>query len=431
MNQPTVWLQQVDALLPEGTACVHMVFAGAKIAYIGEALPPAALQHGALVVDGRGFLAAPGFVNTHTHAAMTLFRSYADDMLLMDWLQHKIWPAEDRLTGEDVYWATLAAIGEMIKSGTTTYADMYFFMNDVARATDESGMRGVLARGMAGVAPTAEQALTESRAFYREWHNQAEGRITVMLGPHAPYTCPSDYLKRVVSLSEELGAEIHIHLSETKGEVEDCFKLHGKSPIQHMADLGVLQRGVLAAHCVHVDEHDLALMKAHNVRVAHNPQSNLKLASGFAPVPAMLAAGITVGLGTDGTASNNNLDLLEEVRLAAMLHKAVTGNPQVVPARQALDLATRDGAAALGLGSQVGELRVGAKADVVLYERQGLHWCPPHDPVSLLVYAAQSNDVHSVWINGRRVLDKRVLTTIDEEKVKQEVSRRGLKLVGK
>ena len=427
----STWIQHVDAVLPDRTACVHMVFSDSKIAYIGEDLPPAALQKEADIVDGRGFLATPGFVNTHTHAAMTLFRSYADDMVLMDWLQKKIWPAEDHLTAPDVYWATLAAIGEMIKSGTTTFADMYFFMDEVAKATEETGMRAVLARGMAGVAPTAEAALVESRELYHTWNNSADGRITVMLGPHAPYTCPADYLKRVVALSEELNTGIHIHLSETKGEVEDCLKLHGKSPIAYMADLGVLQRGVLVAHCVHVDTDDIALMKKYNVRVAHNPQSNLKLASGFAPITAMLDAGITVGLGTDGAASNNNTDLLEEMRLAAMLHKAVTGNPEVLPARQALNLATCDGAVALGLGNQLGELRVGAKADVVLYDRSGLQWCPPHDLVSLLVYSAQSSDVHSVWINGRRVLDNHVLTTIDEEKVKQEVSRRGLALVGK
>ena len=426
-----MWIQHVDAVLPDRTACVHMVFSGSEIAYIGEELPPAQWQKGADIVDGRGFLATAGFVNTHTHAAMTLFRSYADDMVLMDWLQKKIWPAEDNLTATDVYWATLAAIGEMIKSGTTTFADMYFFMDEVAKATEESGMRAVLARGMAGVAPTAETALVESRDLYRTWNNSADGRITVMLGPHAPYTCPADYLKRVVALSEELNTGIHIHLSETKGEVADCLKLHGKSPIAYMAQLGVLERGVLAAHCVHVDADDLLLMKKYNVRVAHNPQSNLKLASGFAPVAAMLEAGLTVGLGTDGAASNNNTDLLEEMRLAAMLHKAVTGNPEVLPARQALNLATHEGAIALGLGAQVGELRVGAKADVVLYDRSGLQWCPPHDLVSLLVYSAQSSDVHSVWINGRRVLNNRVLTTIDEEKVKQEVSRRGLALVGK
>ena len=431
MKQTVTWIQQTDAVLPEGCACVHIVMDGSTIAYIGKELPPAALQEKAVIVDGRGFLAVPGFVNTHTHAAMTLFRSYADDMLLMDWLQTKIWPAEEKLTAGDVYWATLAAIGEMIKSGTTTFADMYFFMEEVAKATEESGMRAVLARGMAGVAPTAEQALVESKELYNHWHNAADGRITVMLGPHAPYTCPPDYLKRVAALAEDIGAEIHIHLSETKGEVEECYKRHGKSPIRHMADLGILQRGVLAAHCVHVDADDIALMKQYNTRVAHNPQSNLKLASGFAPVDAMLQAGLVVGFGTDGAASNNNLDLLEEMRLAAMLHKAVTGNPRVLPARQALDLATRDGAAALGLAGKVGELRVGAKADVVLYERTGLNWCPPHDPVSLLVYSAQSSDVHSVWINGKRVLDNHVLTTIDEEKVKQEVSRRGLALVGK
>ncbi|MCE5286117.1 MAG: amidohydrolase, partial [Pelosinus sp.] len=299
------------------------------------------------IINCTNMLVTPGLVNAHTHAAMTLLRSYADDMLLMDWLRHKIWPAEANLTGEDVTCGTLLAIAEMLKSGTTTFADMYFFMPEVADAVAQSGIRAVLARGMTGITPTAEQALTESEAFFKDYHNTAEGRITVMIAPHAPYTCPPPYLKRVVNLAAKLGAEIHIHLSETQGEVLECQKQYGKSPIALMDELGVFDLGTLAAHCVHVSPEDIAIMKAKKVRVAHNPGSNMKLASGIAPVPEMLAAGICVSLGTDGASSNNNLDMLEELRLAATLHKASTLDPLVIPAKTAYDMATTYGAKAL------------------------------------------------------------------------------------
>lgn len=381
------------------------------------------------VIDCTDKLAVPGFINTHTHAAMTLFRSYADDMALMDWLENKIWPAEANLTAEDVYWGTQLAIAEMLKSGTTTFADMYFFMPQVAQAVEQSGIRAVLARGMAGVAPTAEQALVESESFYREWHNAAEGRITVMLGPHAPYTCPPAYLKKVVALSEKLDAEIHIHLAETAGEVKTCLEKHGKTPIALMNDLGILDRGVLAAHCVHVSAEDIQIMKQKNVRVAHNPGSNMKLASGIAPVPEMLAAGLNVGLGTDGAASNNNLDMLEEIRLAAMLHKVHRSDPLLIPASTAVSMATILGAKALGLGQVTGSLRPGFKADITLFDMHAPHWYPRHDRASLLTYSAAAADVHTVIVDGRILLDNRMLTTIDEEKMLKEVQQRGMRLI--
>lgn len=381
------------------------------------------------IIDCSNKFAVPGFVNTHTHAAMTLFRSYADDMALMDWLQNKIWPAEANLTAEDVYWGTQLAIAEMIKSGTTTFADMYFFMPQVAQAVEQSGIRAVLARGMAGVAPTAEQALLESESFYREWHNAADGRITVMLGPHAPYTCPPAYLKKVVALSEKLGAEIHIHLAETADEVKTCLEKHGKTPIALMNDLGVLDRGVLAAHCVHVSPEDIAIMSQKNVRVAHNPGSNMKLASGVAPVPEMLSAGLHVGLGTDGAASNNNLDMLEEIRLAAMLHKVHRCDPLLVPASAAVSMATTLGAKALGLGQVTGKLEPGFKADITLFDMHAPHWYPRHDRTSLLTYSAAAADVHTVIVDGKILLDNRRLTTIDEERMLTEVQQRGMRLV--
>ena len=381
-------------------------------------------------IDCSNKLAVPGFVNTHTHAAMSLFRSYADDMLLMDWLQQKIWPAEANLTNEDVYWGTIAAIAEMIKTGTTTFADMYFFMDDVAKAVAETGMRAVLARGMAGIAPTGGQALIESEKLFNDWHQAADERITIMLGPHAPYTCPPDYLRKVVDLSHKLGADIHIHLSETAGEVETCRSKYGKSPIELMDEIGVLDCGVLAAHCVHLSQQDIELMARKNTRVAHNPGSNMKLASGIAPVRELIAAGVCVGLGTDGAASNNNLDLLEEMRLAALLHKVSTGDPTVIPAGSAVDMATKNGAAAVGLGEDIGKIETGYKADVVLYDMNQLQWYPRHDRLSLLTYAANSTDAETVIINGKVVMEQRRLTTIDEERVKWEMQQRGMRLVG-
>lgn len=381
-----------------------------------------------VVIDGSNKFATPGLVNTHTHAAMTLFRSYADDMFLMDWLENKIWPAEANLTAEDVYWGTLLSIGEMLKSGTTCFADMYFFMDEVAKAVETSGIRACLARGLAGVAPNSDKSLLEAKEFCLKWNGTANGRITTMLGPHAPYTCPPDYLKQVIEVAKEIKAEIHIHLSETKFEVDTCIEKFGKTPIAHMDSLGLLDLGVLAAHCVHVTPEDIQLMKAKNVRVAHNPQSNLKLASGIAPVQQMLEAGLIVGLGTDGASSNNNLDLLEEVRLAALLHKVREDNPKVIPAQTALEMGTSCGAQALGL-DKVGKLAVGYKADIVLYDMNKLTWAPKHDRNSLLVYSANSSDVHTVLVDGQILVADGKLTTIDEQQVIAEVSKRGLDLV--
>ncbi|MBP2653171.1 MAG: 5-methylthioadenosine/S-adenosylhomocysteine deaminase [Firmicutes bacterium] len=380
------------------------------------------------VIDCTNKLILPGFVNTHTHAAMSLFRSYADDMALMDWLQNKIWPAEDKLTGDDVYWGTLLAVAEMLKSGTTTFNDMYFFMDEVAKAVAESGIRAVLSRGMTGVTPTAAQALVESEKLFDDWHGGADGRITVMLGPHAPYTCPPDYLKKVIALAGKLGAEIHIHLAETAGEVADCHKEYGKSPIALMNELGLFEYGVLAAHCVHVSNEDIAIMQEKSVRVSHNPGSNMKLASGVAPLPAMLEAGLCIGVGTDGASSNNNLDMLEEIRLAALLHKVNTLNPVVIPATEAIALATSSGAEALGLGKVTGTLAHGYQADITIVAMDSPQWYPRHNRASLLTYAANAADVDTVLVAGKVLVENHKLTTIDEERICFEAQKRGLRL---
>ncbi len=382
----------------------------------GQQALEAAVAGAERIVDGTNTVAAPGFVNTHTHIAMGLLRNYADDLELMDWLQNAIWPAEAKLNSELVRVGTQLGIAEMLRSGTTCFSDMYFFMEDTAEVVKETGMRAVLSRGMAGVAPTAEIALVENKELFKTWHGYDNDRIKVMLGPHAPYTCPDAYMAKVMDLSHEIGAQIHIHLCETKTEVDGVLKETGKTPIAHFNDLGVFDTGCVAAHCVHLTDEDRAIMKEKNVRVAHNPQSNLKLASGIADVPAMLKAGLTVGLGTDGSASNNNADMLEEVRLAAMLHKATHYDPKAIPAAAALAMGTVEGAKVLDY-SDLGLIKAGYRADIVLYDTTGLHWLPRYNDVASLVYAANSSDAKTVIVAGRVLMENKALLTIDEEKL--------------
>lgn len=321
----------------------------------------------------------------------------------------------------------MLGIAEMIRCGTTAYADMYDHMDQEARAVEETGIRACLCRGSIGIGPNAQAGLDENRQLFLDWNGKADGRITVMMGPHAPYTCPPEYLHKFVDQARELGAEIHIHLSETKGEVENIKQQYGKSPIALMDEIGVFDCGCLAAHCVWVDDDDMDIMAAKHVRVAHNPGSNLKLASGVAPVPKMLAKGITVGLGTDGASSNNNLDIVEEMRLATLIHKAHTLDPLVIPAETALNMLTEGGAKCLGY-TDVGKLETGYKADITLVDREGLHWYPKNDTMSLFAYSANSMDVDTVLVNGEVLLRHKEFTKLDIEKIKAEAERTRKKL---
>lgn len=374
------------------------------------------------IVDGKGMLALPGLVNTHTHVAMTLFRSYADDLALMDWLQNMIWPAEAHLDNDIVYWGSMLAFAEMIRGGTTAFCDMYMFMDSCAQAAEAAGIRGNIARGLAGVTPNGMKALEENVELYRKWNNGADGRIRVMLGPHAPYTCPPDYLKKVRDTAEQYGIPIHIHLSETKGEVDTCREKFGVTPIALMNQIGLFDVPTLAAHCVHVTEDDIAIMAEKQVRVAHNPGSNLKLASGIAPVPAMRKAGVVVGLGTDGASSNNKLDMFAEMRLAALIHKAASLDPFAIKAEEALQMGTKDGAMCLGY-DDLGELKEGYLADLILVDRSGWHWKPRFNSISLAIYAGNSMDVDTVMVNGKVLMRHKELLTIDTEKLDYEVQR--------
>ena len=417
----TLLIKNATFVLPDGqTKTANIAVEGSKILAIGEAPADFIAEQ---TIDAKDMLAIPGFVNAHTHASMTLLRSYADDMELMTWLNDHIWPVEAKMISNDIYWGAALAAVEMIQSGTTTFADMYGpFMERVADVVTESGMRGVLSRGIIGVAPDGEKKLEENVTLYEDYNGAANGRIKVMFGPHAPYTCPPEFLKKVAAAAQRLGAEVHIHMNETKAEIEQITKQYGKRPFEYVEDTGLFESPTLAAHCVHLSDDEIAIIKKHNIRVAHNPGSNMKLASGIAPVPRLLKEGVTVALGTDGTSSNNNLDMLQEVQLAALLHKVNEYDPLAVPAFEALKMGTEYGAKAVGLDG-IGRLEVGAKADIVLVSMKGAAWVPRFNEVSLLVYSGSAADVDTVICDGKVLMQHRELLTLDEEKIKYEAQK--------
>ncbi|MBR1805174.1 MAG: amidohydrolase [Selenomonadaceae bacterium] len=418
-------IRDVKFFKPDGTVEVgNICVAGDKISAITQDEVTAEN-----VIDGRGKFATPGLVNAHTHASMTLLRSYSDDKSLMDWLQKDIWPIEDKMTRRDIYAGAALAAVEMIRSGTTAFADMYGpCMDEVAKVVDESGLRGILSQGIIGVA-NGDKKLADNVELYKNFNGAANGRITVMFGPHAIYTCPPDFLRKVADTAAKFNAQIHMHMNETQTEISDCVKNYGKRPFEVVAETGLLELGMLAAHCVWLSDDEISIMRDKKVRVAHNPGSNMKLASGVCPVTKLLNAGVTVALGTDGAASNNNLDMVEEIRLAALLAKVDTLDPLAVPAAQALQMATEFGATAVGL-SNVGRLEVGYKADIVLWDMRGVDWQPNYNPASLLVYSAQSSAADTVIVDGKILMQGRQLKTLDEEKILSEFTSCANRLTG-
>ncbi len=368
-------------------------------------------------IDGKNKVAMPGLVNAHTHIGMSLLRNYADDLPLHEWLTKKIWPVEAKLTEEDVYWGSLLSMVEMIQSGTTAFCDMYFFMDEVGKGLEEAGMRGVLTRGIIEEKGKKKEKLDDTRRLHKSWHGKADGRIKVMVAPHAPYTCSPKYLEDIIDLAYELNAGIHIHLSETKKEVEDSFKTYGKSPIKHVYDLGLFKLPTIAAHCVHVDEEDINILRENNVSPVNNPSSNLKLASGFAPIDQMLKAGVNVSLGTDGSSSNNNLNMFEEIHLASIVNKAVNMDAVSVPAITALEMATINGAKALLWDDEIGSIEAGKKADLILIDMDKPHLYPRHNIISALAYSVQGSDVDTVIVDGNIIMENREIKTLDVEKI--------------
>jgi len=368
------------------------------------------------VIDGKDKLVMPGLVNSHTHIAMSLFRNYADDLPFWPWLTERIMPLEEKLVSEHVYWGSMLSIVEMIKSGITSFADMYFFMDDVAKAAEETGIRASLSVGLSD-SGDQEQKIKNTQEYFDNWNGKANGRITVMAGPHAPYSCGPSFLSKVIDMASERRMGIHIHLSESKKEVEDSYNNYGKSPIKHVNDLGLFDLSTLAAHCVHLSDDDINILANKKVSVANNPGSNLKLGNGFARVEDMIKKGVNVCLGTDGSASNNNLNMFEEINLAALVNKALKGDTTSIPATTAVKMATINGAKALGLDKEVGTLEVGKKADIIIIDLNKPHFYPRYNLISSLAYSAQASDVETVIVDGNILMENYELKTVDIEKV--------------
>jgi 5-methylthioadenosine/S-adenosylhomocysteine deaminase len=367
------------------------------------------------VIDAKGGIILPGLINCHTHAAMTLFRGLADDLPLMEWLNNYIFPVESRMDQDFVYTGTLLACAEMILSGTTTFCDMYLFEDEVATAAKQAGMR-CLAGEVLYDFPSPnygpiEKGLEYTESLILKW--RGDPLISIAVEPHSVYTCSADLLVKANSLALKHGAPLVIHIAETASEVEEVIRRFGKRPFAYLESLSILGPHLIADHCVHLDDPEIARIARNGVRVIHNPESNMKLASGISPVPKLLARGITVGLGTDGCASNNNLDLFEEMDTAAKLQKVGNMDPTVLDALTTLRMATSSGARALGLEKLIGSLEVGKKADIIVLDTNRPHLTPLYNPYSLLVYAAKGNDVTHSVIDGHLVLEERTLLTLE------------------
>lgn len=378
-------------------------------------------------IDGAGMVALPGLINTHAHAAMVLFRGAAEDVPIESWFNDFIWSMETNLTPEDVYWGAMLAAAEMIESGVTTVADHYFAMDSVAEAIAASGMRGHLAPTLFGQGD-AHAELDQAIAFAARWDGQANGRIRAWLGPHSPYLCAPEFLRDVASEAHRLGLGCHIHVSETAQQVQGCVERYGVTPIQLLEQLGLMDVPLLCAHAAHATPAEIELLAARRVGVAHCPKTFLKLAAGIAPVTAMRARGVAVGVGSDGAASNNTLDMLEQLRLAAMLQKHELQDAEAMPLGAALALATSAGATVLGQSGELGALRPGALADVILIRLDGAHVQPLHDIAAALVYAVRASDVDTTIVDGRVLMRERRLLTLDKDTIVREVGARAARL---
>ncbi len=418
-------LVTVDAgrrVIPDGAVAIR----GGAIVAVGPAVEVATKWRGKEVLDAGGGIVMPGFVNAHTHAPMVLFRGIADDLKLMDWLQNYIFPAEARnVTAPFVRAGMRLAALEMIRSGTTTFVDMYYFEDEIAAAAKQAGLRGVLGETLIDFpAPdnkTRDEAVAYIDRFLKKW--AGDPLVVPAIAPHSTYLCAPETLQAAKTLADRYGAPILIHLSESADEQSQVREKYGKTPTEQLRDLGLLRKGLLGAHGVFLTASDRAILKTAGAGIAHCPQSNMKLASGTAPVREYLAEGARLGLGTDGAASNNDLDMFEEMLTAALLAKHATGDPTVAPAPAILEMATLGGARALGMEDRIGSLEAGKRADLVVVSVDAPRLHPLYDPVSHLVYAAKGADVRHVVVEGKLVMRDRKVTTLDETAVVAEADR--------
>jgi 5-methylthioadenosine/S-adenosylhomocysteine deaminase len=395
-------------------------------------------------IDAKGKVVIPGLVNTHQHAAMSLLRGYADDLPLQEWLEKWIWPTEEHMTAHDIYVGALLTAIESIMGGTTTVNTMYHYMPDEneAKAFADAGLRGVIGHVCFSWRKKEDKKALEDLA--KNWHNKDDGLIRASVDPHAPYTVDPEYMKELKEIRKELNEKYgsekapiiwHIHVAETSDEtrkIREAFNIELKTGVmEYLGSLGVLDKRVIAVHCVTLTEKDMAIMRRREVKASHNPISNLKLASGVSPIPKMLKKGITVSLGTDSPCSNNNADMFEIMKTTAILHKGITKNPTVLPAEQVLEMATIEGAKALSWENEIGSIEAGKKADLAIINLKKPHLCPLYNEASHLVYAAKASDVETVIINGKIIMENRKLVTLDIEKVMKTIEKAKNNLVNK
>ncbi|MBW6451744.1 MAG: amidohydrolase [DPANN group archaeon] len=383
-----------------------------KIVKIGKDL-----QTSGKVLDCKDKFIIPGLINTHNHLAMTLFKGYSDDMSLDKWLSEKIWPVEDKLDEKSAYYGVMLAFIEMIRTGTTCFNDMYMFSEGVCDAAIEVGIRGFISRGSTDIGETekSEEKLKERDSFISYLLSKKSNLLRSMVGPHAPYTCSKDHLMGSRKLAEKYNIPLHIHVSETVKEVEDSIKQYGLTPIEYLESIGFLKNDVIMAHSCHLSENDFKILSKNGVKISHNPSSNMKLATGSAmPLSKLLKAKILVGLGTDGSASNNSLDMFSEMKVCALLHKFVENDPEVISAQQVFDLATVCGAKVLGIEDLVGSIEIGKQADLVICNLNDIAMFPNHNLVSNIVYSANGSCVDTTIVSGKILMENKVLKTIDE-----------------
>ena len=422
-----VMMDEKDTIIRNGAIAID----GENIIAIGEKRDIENRYTSRDFIDAEGFLVMPGLINCHTHAPMTYFRGLADDLELMDWLNNYIFPAEARFVNEEFsYLGSLLACAEMIKSGTTTFCDMYIFEDDVARAAKVTGMRCLLGEVLFDFPSpnfkTPEEGLKYTEMLIEKW--ESDPLVNIVVEPHTLYTCSETLIRDSKILSDRYGVPIALHYLETKSERKQLTEKYGKNPTIFLKDLGCLNERFIAFHCVWMEEEDIRIFADHGCKVVHNPESNMKLASGVAPVPEMLNAGVVVGLGTDGCASNNNLDIFQEMDTAAKLHKVYKLDPTVMDARTVVRMATCEGARVLGMENLVGSLTVGKKADIILINLDKPHLTPLYNEYSHIVYAVNGADVDTVLIHGKIVMRNRKLLTIDENDVMEMVKKTALQI---
>jgi 5-methylthioadenosine/S-adenosylhomocysteine deaminase len=412
-----------DLVIRDGICFIDGKFVRANVGVEGNVITYVGRDdvRGGVEIDAKEKIVIPGIFNAHTHLAMTLFRGYAEDLPLKDWLEKKIWKVERMLEPEDVYWGSLLGILEMLKTGTTAFSDLYIHMDEVAKAVGETGIRAVLSYGMAdrGDKEKARRELEIGLKFIKNWNNAFNGRIKAIFGPHAPYTCTPEFLKKVKEVSNDLNTYVHIHVAETKWEVEHVRSIYGKTPIRLLDEIGFLDERTVIAHAIWLDDEEMRILKERKVSVVHCPISNLKLASGIARVKDLHDLGVNVCLGTDGASSNNTYNMFEEIKMTSLLQKVITGRADALKASEVLKMATENGYKAYGIKG--GRIEKGYLADIVLVDKRRHNYTPIYDPLHSLVYASYGCEVTHVIVDGDLIVEDGIILTIDEDKILDKI----------